>query len=136
MANRKRTRSPQEKKRLSLERDRPVMAEYPKAFRRNWPRKKAYAERARRHNAKQQLSTYAGAAAAAGATNASATDVATTADDTDLGQVKRERVVKWGTSTLGEVIPAKIARRAALQQNPRNSPAARERRRRRRSRTR
>src|SRR5512138_1629113 len=112
MAKRKRARSPQEKKRISLARDRPVMSEYPKAFRRNWPRKKAYAERARRHNAKQQLSTYAGASAAAGATNASATDVAETADTTDLGEIRRERVVKWGTATLGEVIPQKLALRA------------------------
>jgi ribosomal protein L35 len=36
--------TPREKKRLSLERDTPLSAKYPKAFRKHWPRKKAAAE--------------------------------------------------------------------------------------------
>jgi len=52
----KKTRlSPQAKKRLSLTRDRIVDAKYPKVFRKNWPRKKARAERSFRRSVKQAL---------------------------------------------------------------------------------
>jgi hypothetical protein len=107
----KRRRSPQEKKRLSLERDRPVASsEYPKAFRKQWPRKKARAERARRSADRQAL----------------------TVDPAGFVPARRKRVRKWGTATLGEVIADKLERRAKLRAEPRKSAAARERRRRRR----
>lgn len=108
----KRRRSPQEKKRISLARDRPVSSEYPKSFRKQWPRKKAFAERARRTAERQALTTDPGGFAA----------------------VPRRRVVKWGTITLGEKVAVQLERRAALREQPRNSAAARERRRKRRGR--
>jgi hypothetical protein len=48
-------RSPQAKKRLSLTRDRIIDAKWPKAFRKNWPKKKARAERSYRRTVKQGL---------------------------------------------------------------------------------
>jgi hypothetical protein len=98
----RRTRTPHEKKRLSLERDTPLSAEYPKAFRKQWPRTKAKAERAFRHAQRQAL--------AAG--NEDAT-------------VVRETVRKWPQPHLGEVIAEKAQRRARLQASPRKSAATR-----------
>lgn len=103
--------TPQEKKRLSLGRDTPLSAKYPKAFRKHWPRKKAAAERAFRHAQRQSLAV----------------------GDEDLA-IRREEIRKWPQARLGEVIATRAQRRAKLQRTPRKSAAARARRARRRSR--
>jgi len=106
-----RQRSPQEKKHLSLERDHPLWAKYPKSFRKHWPQKVARAERSYRHAQKQALAT-----------------------EHDPADVYRPVVRKWvgAAAPLGEVIVEKKARRARLASEPRKSPAARARRARRR----
>jgi hypothetical protein len=107
----RRRRTPPEKKRLSLERDTPLGAKYPKGFRKHWPRKQAAAERAFRHAQRQSLDT--GNADAA---------------------VRRRTVRKWSQAKLGEVIAVNAERRAGLQETPRKSAAARARRARKRRR--
>jgi|GEM_PF-2657655 len=47
--------TPQEKKRLSYERDHIRQPEYPKAFRKTWPFVKAQAKRYERHKVRQTL---------------------------------------------------------------------------------
>lgn len=101
----RRRRAPPEKKRQSLARDTPLSAKYPKAFRKQWPRVKAVAERAFRHARRRLLD----------------------AGDEDA-TVRREVVRKWSQPQLGEVIASHAQRRAGLQANPRKSPAARARR--------
>jgi len=101
----RRTRSPQEKKQLSLERDRPLTAEYPKAFRKQWPRTKATAQRAFRHAQRQALD--AGSEDATGV---------------------RRRVRKWPQPRLGDVVATKLQRRVRLEAIPRKSAVARHRR--------
>lgn len=108
----KRQRSPQEKKRLSLTRDHPLLAKYPKAFRKSWPKQTRSAERARR----------------------TADRIALATDADDFVPTRRESVRKWGGAPLGDVIAGKLERRARLRENPRKSAAARERRRLRRGR--
>jgi hypothetical protein len=103
----RRQRSPQEKKALSLARDRPLVAKYPKAFRKKYPRKKAYAEGARRSADRQSLA----------------------ADPLGFTPAPRELVRKWGAPSLGDVIAGKKERRARVAAEPRKSAAARERRR-------
>lgn len=107
----RRRRTPPEKKRLSLERDTPLSAKYPKAFRKHWPRKKAAAERAFRHAQRQSLA----------------------AGEEDPA-IRRHQVRKWPQPRLGEAIAISAERRARLQETPRKSPAARARRARRRRR--
>ena len=109
MARRKRT--PQEKKRLSLERDTPLSAKYPKAFRKQWPRTKARAEREFRHAQRRALE----------------------AGNADM-PVSRETVRKWPQPRLAEVIARKAQRRAKLEVNPRKPAATRARRAQRRGR--
>ncbi|MBI4752699.1 MAG: hypothetical protein HY774_29775 [Acidobacteria bacterium] len=87
-------KNPVEKKHLSLVRDRYVLAEYPHAFRRQWPQKKKIATRKVRH-ALNQLThqTIAG-------------------DDLEAGEARfdkgffnrRQKLTKWGTLPLGEQI--------------------------------
>ena len=110
----RRTRSPQEKKQLSLAKDTPLGAKYPKAFRKKWPVKKARAKRSFRHAQRHALERD---------------------PDNDVPPTTRFPR-KWGQATLGEVIVAKTERRAAVAANPRKSPAARARRQARRSRRR
>jgi len=88
---------------LSLERDRPLSAEYPKAFRKSFPVKKAKAERAFRH---------------------AQTRAVAVGDDV---VVRRRAVTKWKQATLGEVVAKKLERRAGVAV-PRKSVAARTRR--------
>jgi hypothetical protein len=102
-----RRRSPAEKKRLSLERDHPVSAKYPHAFRKNWSIKKRAAEGGRR----------------------TAERVALAADPDEPAPVRRREVRKWRVAPLGEAIAIKQARRAGLREQPRKAAAARERRR-------
>lgn len=90
---------------MSLERDTPLSAEYPKAFRKQWPRTKAKAERAFRHAQRQALD----------ARNADA-------------PISRETTRKWPQPRLGEVVAGNAQRRARLQVSPRKSAAARARR--------
>jgi hypothetical protein len=106
-----RRRTPQEKKRLSLERDTPLSAKYPKAFRKQWPRTKATAERALRHAQHRALA----------------------AGNEDAG-VERKVVRKWPQPRLAEVIAGKARRRAKLQRAPRKAAATRARRARKRRR--
>ncbi len=103
----RRRTNPPEKKRLSLERDHPVAAKYPHAFRKTWSVKKRAAERARR----------------------TAERVALAADPHDLAPVRRREVRKWRVPPLGEAIATKQARRAGLREQPRKAAVARERRR-------
>jgi hypothetical protein len=89
------TKSPRQKKKLAYERDHRYIAEYPHGFRKSWPRKKAKAERAARHGAKQLLNA--------------------TGDDTVLADIHRRTVKKWGgAATLREMVAAKQAKRAAM----------------------
>jgi hypothetical protein len=108
----RRHRSPQDKKGLSLARDRPLVAEYPKAFRKQFPRKRTYAEGARRSADRRGLA----------------------ADPDGFTPVRRATVRKWGAPILGDVIAGKQRRRAKVATQPRKSPEARERRRLRRGR--
>jgi hypothetical protein len=101
----RRARTPQEKKRLSLDRDTPLSAKYPKAFRKQWPLRKAKAQRAFRRA--QRKAVDGGEADA---------------------PVARETVRKWPQPRLGEVVARHQQRRAALQIAPRKSAAARARR--------
>ncbi len=48
-------KNPHEKKRLAYDRDHVSPAEYPHAFRKTWPRKKARAERRARRKVRQVL---------------------------------------------------------------------------------
>ena len=106
----RRRRTPQERKRLSLERDTVDVSEYPKAFRRQHPLKQAKAERAARREVRSRL--------------------AQGREDADA--VRRREVRSWPLTRLGDLIAGKLARRREVQDNPRKSPEARERRRRRR----
>ena len=54
----KERKTPQQKKALSYKKDRVVTTEYPHAFRRNWPRKKAFANRAYRRRIHQAVVQY------------------------------------------------------------------------------
>lgn len=106
------TRSPQDKKRLSLARDHIVNGgEPPHALRKHWGRKKRGAERARRTAERIALAT----------------------DDEAFAPVRRRTVRKWGAMKLGEAIARNQERRATLQETPRKSAATRQRRRMRRS---
>jgi len=74
-------RDPQEKKRLSYERDYRNVSEYPHAFRRKWPRNKARANRAFRRAEKQFIELD---------------------DDTRLADLRREVLLKWEPIVLRE----------------------------------
>lgn len=102
----RRHRSPQEKKKLSLDRDHPLSTKFPKALRKHWPQRVASAQRSFRHASKQALAT-----------------------EHDPADVHRPVVRKWGTGAhLADVIAEKKARRAKLAAEPRKSPEARTRR--------
>jgi hypothetical protein len=108
--SRRRRRTPQRKKELSLDRDTPLSAEYPKAFRKHWPKKKALAERRRRRHDRTALRK----------------------KGEEMVPARHAPPEKWKQAPLREVIARKLARRAAVREQPRKSAAARERRRKRR----
>ncbi len=104
-----RSRTPQEKKRLSLARDNlSTTGEAPHALRNHWKKKKRSAERARR----------------------TAERIVLEVKPDDFAPVRRRTVRKWGWPRLGAAIAAKLEARAI--KPPRKSEAARERRRHRR----
>src|ERR1043166_7104005 len=97
-------KTPQEKKRLSWTRDSVMRSgEAPHALRRHWGKQKRSAERARRTAERVGLAT----------------------DAEGFARVRRRTVRKWGVSRLAEAIAGKQERRAALQETPRKSAAAR-----------
>jgi hypothetical protein len=106
----RRPRTPRERKRLSLDRDTVDQGEYPKAFRRNHPVRKAKAERAARHEVRRRLAE----------------------GREDVEDVRRREVRKWRPARLRDLIPWKKSRRQELQEDPRKSTEARDRRRSRR----
>ena len=107
----RRSRSPQEKKKLSLARDNLMRTgESPHALRKHWKKKKRGAERARRTAERIVLETR----------------------PDDFAPVRRPTVRKWGTARLGE----QIADSKESRNKVRKSAAARERRRLRRGRKR
>ena len=57
MKRKKEYKTPQEKKELSYENDYPLRAEYPHAFRRQWPKRESLIERQYRRKAKQVIKT-------------------------------------------------------------------------------
>jgi len=85
-----RRRNPQEKKALAYRKDHVVEAEYPHAFRRNWPRKKARSHRAYRRRVRQLLDRV----------HAVAVEDADERDDVQAEAVRREQVRKGGVVTL------------------------------------
>jgi hypothetical protein len=86
--------APLKKKRLAYDRDHVTPAEYPHAFRRKWPRKKAKAERATRRKVRQVLKM--------------------TGDQAAIADVRRERVRKWGSITLRESVRLKKLKRQQM----------------------
>ena len=91
--------TPQEKKQLELDYDRRYAVEYPKAFRKQWPRKKARRNRAQRRKSNQMI----GAAA----------DLETLHSDLKL-VAPRQLLHKWGVVTLREYIADRLAYRARM----------------------
>jgi hypothetical protein len=99
----KKARSPQQKKTLAYHKDRFVVAEYPHAFRRKWPRKRAYASRAYRHRVHQLLGEHKG-------TLLQESDAA---GGERVKAVHRREVRRWGTMTLRERVHFRQWRRAS-----------------------
>ena len=90
-------RTPQEKKRLSYDRDRRVRGgESDKAFRKAWPIKKRKANRAFRRQAEVM-------------THSTKLDPDA---ETDVRIIKRGRLVKWGVTKLRDDVARKQKRRA------------------------
>lgn len=89
--------TPQEKKRLSYERDHRVRGgESDKAFRRKWPIKKRKASRSFRR-------------AADGMTRSA---VADSEADVDFRAIKKQQLTKWGVASLGDTVASIQALRA------------------------
>src|SRR5262249_43305308 len=86
-------KSPSEKKRLAYDRDHATLAEYPHAFRKKWPQKKASATRAVRRTVRQILNA--------------------TGEDT-LVAVVRRRPVRKGASSLREIVRIKQQKRREM----------------------
>ena len=108
-----RRKTPQEKKRLSLERDHPLLAKYPKRFRKTWPVKRRKAEKGLRGKVSQELQRAVG-----------------TNDESQSENVLPERFVrkqvrKWGSLPLGEVIKAKRERRESSYRRKKDAQVAR-----------
>jgi hypothetical protein len=89
-----RVKSPQEKKRLAYDRDHVTPAEYPHAFRKLWPKKKATVERAARRKARRVLKA--------------------SGDDTAATAVRRQQVRKWATVTVRQFLELKRQNRQQL----------------------
>jgi hypothetical protein len=87
-------KSPVDKKRLVYDRDHVTPAEYPHAFRKQWPRKKAKAERAARRKVRQVLQA--------------------SGEDTAATVVRREPVRKWASISLRESLQFKQWKRQQL----------------------
>jgi hypothetical protein len=87
-------KSPREKKRLAYDRDHVTAAEYPHAFRKQWPRKKARANRACRRQVRQVLQAADGEIA--------------------VHEIRREQVQKWGVVTVRTRIEQKREKRQAM----------------------
>jgi hypothetical protein len=87
-------KSAPEKKRLAYAHDHVTPAEYPHAFRKKWPRKKAKAERSARHKVRQLLDA--------------------TGDDAIVGVIRRKRVRKWGSISLREYVQFKQWKRQQM----------------------
>jgi hypothetical protein len=104
--------TPQERKRLSLERDTVDVGEYPQQFRRKHPVLQAKAERAVRREVHRRLAD----------------------GREDVDEVRRREVRKCPPIRLGELIAMKAERRAGLREEPRKSWQARLRRQQRRGR--
>jgi len=100
----KKRKSPQEKKKLSLEKDHPLQAKYPHVFRKSWSKKRRYAEKSLRNKVRQELER------ARGEVNQDLID------DLDTTRHRRIEIRKWGSFSLGEVIRHKEARRIASYQ--------------------
>jgi predicted ribosome quality control (RQC) complex YloA/Tae2 family protein len=94
-------KSPQEKKRASLERDHPLLAKNPHAFRKGWPLKERSAQKAFRHKVTQALRRAQGPADPV------------VEERVDVAGVRQKRIRKWGGAPLGEVIKQQQARRVA-----------------------
>ncbi len=93
-------KSAPQKKQLSYERDHFSPGKYPKGFRKNWPRKKARANRAFRRKVAQLV-------------DASLHRNASSSDELAVEHVKREHVEKWVIETLRERVERTQVRRAA-----------------------
>jgi hypothetical protein len=91
----KRRKTPLEKKTLAYKKEHILTVEYPNAFRRYWPRKKAAAARKERRQVRQQLAEIV---------PPHATDLR---PDFPLKPVRRDRVQKWPSSVtpLGTLVP-------------------------------
>lgn len=87
-------KTPQEKKRLAYDRDHVSPAEYPHAFRKTWPRKKAQAERSARREVRQLLGTGG--------------------DEIAVANVLRKEVRKWGSISLRENVQFKQWKRQQM----------------------
>ena len=105
----KEARTPQEKKRLSLERDHPLQAKYPHGFRRSWPKKKRIAQQAFRHGVKQAL------VRAKGPVDDAAEDAL------DVDGLRRKTVRKWASVPLGQIIQKKKKRRILSYRRKKNA---------------
>src|SRR5260221_8207391 len=87
-------KSPPEKKRLAYGRDHVSPAEYPHAFRKTWPRKRAKTQRAARCKVQEVLDA--------------------TSDDKIAAAVPRKRVRKWGRISLRESVAIKKSKREQM----------------------
>lgn len=90
--------TPQEKKRLRYSKDHFVEAEYPHAFRRYWPKKKALASRAYRRTIRHKL------------VNIQEIPVLEEVD-THIRAIRREEVNKGGATFLRELVDNKLSKR-------------------------
>lgn len=106
----KQRKSPQLKKELSLKKDHFTFAEYPHAFRRNWKRKKARANREYRRKSEQLL--------APAKPRISAGDAEAVFGDLTNGHLKnsisRKRLRKSGTVSVGQMVDIKLRKREEM----------------------
>jgi hypothetical protein len=86
----KRRQSPPEKKATAYRKDHVVAAEYPHAFRRNWPRKRHYANQAYRHRVHDLLQ----------AVKETCPQEDDGAEVLGIKAVRRREVRKWGATSL------------------------------------
>jgi predicted ribosome quality control (RQC) complex YloA/Tae2 family protein len=101
-------KTPQEKKRASLERDHPLQAKNPHAFRKGWPAKERSAQKAFRHGIKQALRRAQGPADRL------------VEERVDVADVRRRSLRKWTPAPLGRVIEQKQARRVTTYRRKKN----------------
>jgi hypothetical protein len=94
-------RNPQEKKALAYRKDHEVQAEFPHAFRRQWPRNKARSQRAFRRRVQQLLAQV----------HAVPTDEDDASGAIQAEAFRRKQVRKWGVITLRERVEAAYEQR-------------------------